>query len=166
MKKEQMEALENELSKYLRKRRIISFVLTVVFLAVGCLFTAIREATKEVVVHDYGFFSHETVTYNENYVIGILIGFLSSVIPGSVLLTDLLYCGFQTTEANTDYITVYRGLLNSRVYINGKESGIGSFLHVIDTSLTDGTKISVTVFKSLYQLAHISFSDHNPPIDL
>ncbi|MBQ2826130.1 MAG: hypothetical protein IJF13_02805 [Clostridia bacterium] len=169
MREARVEKLENELSKYLLRRRIISAILFGVFLVTGIVFASIREATKEVVVHGEGFFSYETVTYNEYYAIGIVIGFLTATVIGCILFVDLIFCRFQTTVANTHYITVYRGMNKCSVYINGEEKdsiGMLSFTNVVDTKLPDGTKISVAFSRSAFVIAHISFSDSNSPIDL
>ena len=146
MNREPVEKLEKELTYQMRKRRIISGILFVAFISVGIVFSLIREASKEVVVHGEGIFSYEFVTYNEYYAIGILIGFLTATVIGCFLFTDLLFCRFQTAEANTHYITVYRGIKKCSVYVNGVEKdniGMFSVANVVDTMLPNGTKISV-----------------------
>ena len=144
-------------------------ILFVAFLIIGIIFASIREATKEIVVHGGGIFSYETITYNENYAIGIVIGFLTASIIGCILLSDFIFCRFKTTVANNHSITVYKGMSSCSVYVNGEEKGrIGmlSLTNVVDTSLPDGTKISVAFSRSAFLIAHISFSDNNPSIDL
>ena len=169
MNREQVAKLENDLSHYLRKRRIIFGILFMAFLIMGIVFSSIREATKEVVVLGEGIFSYEIVTYNDYYVIGILIGFLTATVIGCILFSDFMFCRFQTVEVNTHYITVYKGMNKCSVYINGEEKdniGLFSFTNVVDTKLPDGTKISVAFSRSAFMIAHISFSDNNSPIDL
>ena len=166
---ERVEQLETGLSKYLQKRRIISAILFAVFLIMGIIFSSIREATKEVVIHGEGFFSYETVTYNDYYVIGIVIGFLAATMIACVLATDIFCCRFKTIAANENYITVYRGMLKCSVYVNGEEQdpiGMFSLTNVVDTKLPDGTKISIAFSRSAFMIAHVSFSDNNPPVDL
>jgi len=150
---ERVQKLEKELSQYLRKRKIRTAILFGVFLIIGVVFSALREATKEVVVHDIGFLSYETVTYNDNYVFGILIGFLTATVIGCILFSDLMFCSFKTAEVNAHYITVYRGMNKCSVYINGEEKdniGMLSFTNVVDTRLPDGTKISVAFSRSFF----------------
>jgi len=135
----------------------------------GIVFSSVREATKEVVVHGEGIFSYEIVTYNDYYIIGVLIGFLTATVMGCFLFSDFMFCRFQTTGANTHYITVYRGMNKCSVYVNGEEKGnigIFSYTNVVDTTLPNGTKISVAFNRSVFFIAHISFSDHTPSIDL
>lgn len=169
MYKEQVEELEKNLSCYLRKRRIISAILFIAFLILGIVFTSIRESTKEVVIHGEGIFSYEVVTYNDYYVIGILIGFLTATVIGCILFSDFVFCSFKTTAVNAHYITAYKGMNKCSVYVNGEEKGnigIFSFTNVVDTRLPDGTKISVAFSRSAFMIAHISFSDNHSPIDL
>ena len=170
MNKERVETLENELSQYLRKRRIILGMLFAGFLIMCIVCFLLREASKEVVEKQIGlFYSREIVVYNEAYSVGIIAGVLLATIAGCNLLVDFLSCGFQTVEANTHYITVYKGMTKYRVYINGEETGSidrYSYDHVMDTKLPDGTKVCVAFCKHAGMLAHISFSDNNPSIDL
>ena len=169
MNKERVERLEKELSGYLFKRRIIVSIMFGIFLIIGIVFSLVREATKEVVVHGEGFFSYETITYNDYYAIGIVSGFLMATVLACFLVVDLTSCRFQTTVANNHYITVYRGMNKCSVYINGEETdniGIVSFTNVVDIKIPDGTKISVAFSNSAWLIAHISFSDNNPSIDI
>ena len=169
MSEECVGKLEKDLSEYINKRRIITAILFATFLIIGIVFSSVREATKEVTIHGEGFFSYKTVSYNDYYAIGIVIGFLTATVLACVLLTDLLFCRFQTAEVNGHYITVYRGMNKCAVYINGEENdrfGMFSFTNVIDTRLPDGTKVSVAFSRSAFILAHISFSDNNPSIDI
>ena len=169
MNDERVISLEKTLSHYLLKRRIITAILFAAFLIIGIAFSTIREATKEVVVHGEGVFTFESVTYNEYCIIGILIGFLAATVIGCILFCDLLFCRFQTAEVNSHYITVYKGMNKCSVYVNGDEKGnVGMFSlsNVVDTKLPDGTKICVAFSRSAFMIAHISFSDSTPSIDI
>ena len=170
---EKKELLENTLRRQLTKKRIIQSLVFFGFLAIGILFFVLREASKEVIVHGEEFlngaFAWETVVYNENYVVGMIIGFVSASMAMVFLLTDMIFCRFGTAEANDHYITVYRGMTKNVVYVNGEEKGsvgIFSFTYVLETKLPDGVKISVTFARGAFLLAHISFSDNNPSVDL
>lgn len=170
---EKKELLEKELRKQITKRRIIQALVFLGFLAIGILFWALREASKEVIVHGEefldGIFAWESVKYNENYVVGMIIGFVGASMAMVFLLTDMIFCRFDTAEANGHYITAYRGMTKNVVYVNGEEKermGIFSFAHVLETKLPDGVKISVTFCRGAFLLAHITFSDNNPSVDL
>ncbi|MBP3347825.1 MAG: hypothetical protein J6L92_03625 [Clostridia bacterium] len=169
MNEQRVENLEKEITRYVTKRRIITAVLFVVFLAMGIAFSAIREATKEVTVVGEGYFSYEIVNYNDNYVIGIMLGFLTATVLGCILFTDAVFCRFNTAAVNGHFVTVYRGMNKCSVYIDGEEVdniGMFSFTNAVDTRLPDGTKVSVAFNRSAFMIAHVSFSDNNPPIDL
>jgi hypothetical protein len=169
MNEEQIKDFEKRLSNHAIRRRVITAAFMIIFLIIGIVFWSQREASREVIVHGEGLLSYETVTYNNDYAVGIVIGFVTAMLIGCFLFTDLLCCRFRTAEANGHYITVYRGMMKCSVYINGEEKdsiGMGSFTNVIDTRMPDGTKISVAFSRGAFMIAHISFSDNNPPIDL
>lgn len=169
MNEEPIKAFEKRLSNHATKRRVITAALMIVFLVIGIVFWSLREASREVIVHGEGWFSYETVTYNNDYAVEIVIGFVTAMLIGCFLFTDLLCCRFRSVEANGHYVTVYKGMIKCSVYINGEEKdaiGIGSFTNVIDTKLPDGTKISVAFSRGAFMIAHISFSDNNPSVDL
>ena len=116
-----------------------------------------------------GIFAWESVRYNENYVIGMIIGFVGGAMAIVFLLTDMIFCRFDSTEANGHYITAYRGMTKNIVYVNGEEKdrvGMFSITYVLETKLPDGVKISVTFARGAFLLAHITFSDNNPSVDL
>ena len=170
---EKKELLEKELRKQITKRRIIQALVFLGFLAIGILFWALREASKEVIVHGEefldGIFAWESVKYNENYVVGMIIGFVGASMAMVFLLTDMIFCRFDSTEANGHQITAYRGMTKNIVYVNGEEKdrvGMVSFTYVLETKLPDGVKISVTCARGAFLLAHITFSDNNPSVDL
>ena len=170
---EKKELLEKELRKQQIKTRIIQVLVFLGFLAIGIVFWALREASKEVIVHGEefmdGIFAWESVRYNENYVIGMIIGFVGGAMAIVFLLTDMIFCRFDSTEANGHYITAYRGITKNIVYVNGEEKdrvGMFSFTYVLETKLPDGVKISVTFARGAFLLAHITFSDNNPSVDL
>ena len=65
---EKKEQLENDLRKQRTKTRIIQALVFLAFLAIGIVTWALREASKEVIVHGEefldGIFSWESVKYN------------------------------------------------------------------------------------------------------
>ena len=170
---EKKELLENTLRKQITKTRIIQALVFFGFLAIGIVFWSLREASKEVIVHGdeflNGAFAWKTVEYNENYVVGMIIGFVGASMAMVFLLTDMIFCRFDTAEANGHYITAYRGMTKNVVYVNGEEKesvGMFSFTYVLETKLPDGVKIGVTFARGAFLLAHITFSDNNPSVDL
>ena len=94
---EKKELLENTLRKQLIKKRIMQALVFFGLLAIGIVFWALREASKEVIVHGdeflNGALSWETVRYNENYVVGMIIGFVGASMAMVFLLTDMFFAG-------------------------------------------------------------------------
>ncbi|MBQ7389938.1 MAG: hypothetical protein IJW02_02380 [Clostridia bacterium] len=166
---ERLEALEKRLRKHILVRRLITLAVFIALLAIGIVFGSLREATKEVVVHGEGIFSYETVSYNNDYAVGIVIGILGATMTGCILLSDLILSRFATTEANGHYLTVSKGMIKCEVYVDGELAGtigVSSFTNVVDTRLPDGTKAAVAFSKGALTIAHVSFSDNNPSVDL
>ncbi len=166
--KEKLNQLEIKLHKIITKRRIIEGVLSLVFtiLWVTCYF--LRENSK-VVTTIGEIFTYRQVTYNNNYIIGVVIGLMFGMLALVLFLTDLIMCRFASTEANGHYITVYRGLIYSILYINGEEVGrLGGFIwnNVIEATLPDGVKVTTSIQRAFFCLAHISYSDHNQSVDI
>ncbi len=167
-KEELKEKLENELTKKIRKRRIIIGSVFIVFLVIGILFIVLRESSKEIIIHG-DIFKWEQVVYKHDYLFFILTGFLGAVFAFCVLFGDFLGSRFETTKVNGHYLTIYRGIFESIVYINGEEKErlvITNFSNVIETKLPDGVKVIIAFSRSVLFTAHISFSDNNKSIEI
>ena len=68
--------LENGLKSRIRKLRIVETILSIVFLVIAVTFTALRDESKVVEEIGYGIFTYQSVTYNNDYLWGILVGVL------------------------------------------------------------------------------------------
>jgi len=90
-KEELKEKLENELTKKIRKRRIITGSVFIVFLVIGILFTVLRESSKEIIIHG-DIFKWEEVVYKHDYLFFILTGFLGAVFAFCVLFLTEYIC--------------------------------------------------------------------------
>lgn len=75
------EALERDLIKRTKHRRFIETVFLLIFTIIITVFSALREASKEITVIDIGFISHETVRYNSRGTWGINLFFNSFIRP-------------------------------------------------------------------------------------
>ena len=166
MNKEKTEILEGKLRKKLIIRRVIIGLFIIIFAALGITCYTLREQSREVTVHGSGIFTYETVTYNDSYVFGVVIGVWGAVMAPVLLLLDLAFSRFATVEVNGNYITVYRGTLRCIVYVNGEENDNIFYERVVDLRLPDGVKATVSFYRGALLLAHISFSDSNPSVDL
>ena len=155
--------LENELKTRIRNRRIVEAVLSVVFLVIAVTFTALRDESKVVEEIGLGIVSYQSVTYNNDYLWGILVGVLGLIPSVLFLLADLLCSKVVTFKVNRDYITFYRGLVHTKLYVNGAEKGSIAYGYYFEAPLSDGTK--VTVMRGKWS-AHCVFSNGHPPIDV
>ena len=64
--------LEKQLSRKQFKRRMIFGILSIVFIIMCIMSLVLREASKEVIIHDImGIYSWEEEIYNDNYIICI-----------------------------------------------------------------------------------------------
>lgn len=172
MNKLQTEQLEARLRNKIRRRRLITLLVAILFLAMGIVGFALKEATKEVTVKEIEIQgvvlgTQEYVEYDHGLDTLMAIGYSFAMTVGAFLFADVISSRFATVEANGHFITVYRGMLGYYVFINGEERDSSfSFMHVVDTTLPDGVKISVSFYRGALMIGHISFSDHNPPIDI
>ncbi len=162
---------EKQLRKKDRYRRLIEGVLTGVLLAVGILFWYLRESTKEVILHEGFYFipGWEEVNYNDNYVPFILLGFLGAFCIGVFWLIDLMMCRFATIQKDLHQITIYRGMLHEIVYVDGAEKGRiepFSFTNVAEVRLANNVKVTVSFQRGIFHIAHVSFSDDTPSIEV
>ncbi len=160
--------LEERLRKKLRLRRVILGISAIVLFIVGAVCSSLREATREVIVHDYGFFTRDEIVYNNVYVPFIAIGFLGMLAAAVSLLTDFLSCRFETIEVNGYHVTVYRGAIGNYVYVDGEEKDRleTSYRNHIEITLPDGTTVNFSFGRSMLEWCHISFSDGRESIDL
>lgn len=162
---------EKQLSKKDTKRRLIEGGLTLFFFVLFIVFYSLREATKEVIIHEgYLFFpSWEETNYNNVYVPFIVLGALGGVGSGCFLLSDLIFCRYETVEKDLHCITIHRAMLYSIVYIDGKEvDRLGPVFvsHVVETRLPNNIRVTISFSRAVWYLAHISFSDDTPSIEI
>ena len=165
---------EKSLSKRQSKRRLVEVIIMIAFaaLCIACLY--LREATKEVIIHEGRLpsLNWEEVTYKNGYMPFFALGLCFALSAGSILLVDLLYCRFATVpvlQKELHHITVYRGICHQTVYVDGVEKGrIGlfSFTNVVEVWLPERVKVSVCFSYTWWFLAHIFFSDDTATIEV
>ena len=155
--------LENELKKRIRKRRIGSAVLSIVFLTIIIVFGVLYAQSKVVEEIGFGPIKHQSVTYNRNFTWGILVGVLGLTFSGIFLIADCIFSQAITFETGGDYITFYRGFVHTNLYVNGEERDNISFGYHLEAKLSDGTKVNVALGK---WSAHFTFSNGRSPIDI
>ena len=156
--------LENELKMRIRKRRIAEAVLTVIFLTVTIVFNILYEQSAVVEEIGFGSFKHQIITRNSNFMLGIIIGCFGLIPSIIFLMGDIVSSKYVTFEISGDYVTFYRGVFGTDLYINGEyKDGLLLFGYYLDATLSDGTKIHVALSK---WRAHFTFSNGHPSMDL
>jgi len=161
--------LEKRLKKKIRLRRSVETAVLLIFSVIAIVFSSLREASKEITVIDSGFFSYESISYNENYSVGIIFGALAAAIALSILISDLLLLRCVSHDTGIYHITLYRGFSRNTVYVDGEEKGEHGFFSyspVVEAKLDNGTKITVSFLHGVFFVAHISFSDNTPSVEI
>lgn len=155
---------ERSLSNRIITRRLITGCLALVFLALFILFFFLREASRTVIVHGTGFsmISWTEVKYEDSYIPFIIISLIGGVISSIFLIVDLIMCGHKTIRKDQHCITLYRGISHNAVYVDGQEKGrMGPFSHsnVVEVWLPNRVRVTVSFSRSIWYMAHVSFSD-------
>ena len=155
--------LDNALRTHIKKRRTIEVVLSVIFLTTIIIFSILYGQSKVVEEIGWGPIKHQFVSYNYDFTWGILVGYLGFVISSIFLIGDLVFSKLKTFEINSDYITLYRGINHTNLYINGEKKDSITLGYYLEATLSDRTKVNVALGK---WSAHITFSNGHPPIDV
>ena len=155
--------LENELRVRIRRGRMVEAILCVIFLIITIGFAVAREQSKVIEEIGWGPMKHQSVTYNENFQWGIMVGVLGITICAIYLIGDLVFTKLNTVELYGDYITFYRGGLHTNLYVNGecKDSVVTGYY--LEATLSDKTKVNVALGR---WTAHMTFTNGHPPIDV
>ncbi len=156
--------LENELKTRISKRRIIEAVLSLAFLIVIIVFAVLYVRSKEVeVLADAGCVKYISVTWNYNLAWGILVGALGFISCLIFWICDFVFTKLVTFEINGDFVTFYRGIVHTNLYVNGEQKAGISVGYYLEAPLSDRTKVNVALGK---WSAHFTFSNGHPPIDV
>jgi len=155
--------LEKRLKAHIRKRRIIEAALSAVFLIILIVFAVLYEQSKTVEEIAWGPITHQSVTYNKDFLWGIMVGVLGYIPFVIFLIADFIFPKIVTFEINDDYITFYRGLIHTNLYINGELNDSITFGYYLEATLSDRTKVNVALGK---WSAHFTFTNGHPPIDV
>lgn len=164
---------EIQLTKHIFKRRLITALIFGAFLLLAATFGILREVTKEHIDHCVGtggfVASWTEIKYNESYAILMVLSILCSVFPGSCLLVDFLLGSYRTIQKDLYHITVYRGMLHNILYVDGQEMARiepFSHTHIAEAHLPDGVRVTVSFGRGVWLLAHISYSDNTPSVEV
>lgn len=158
------EILEKNLRKQIKKTRLIEAAVCAVSLILLIFFWVGYEQSKVIDELVWGSaLVHQSVTYNTDWLWGILPCALILIVSSVFLMCDLIFTRLDTVEVNGSYLTLYRGW-SVKLYVDGelKDSLILSG-HYLETTLPDRTRVTVSLGK---WSAHITFSNGRSPIDL
>ncbi len=152
--------LENNLKARIKKIRLIEAAVCVVSFALTIFFWVMYEQSRVV---EEVIFGYQSVTYNTDWLWGILPCALILTVSFIVLSCDLIYTKLDTIEVNGYYVTLYRGYRTS-LYVDGElKDSLVLAGYYLEATLPDRTKITVSLGR---WSAHMTFSDGRRPIDL
>ena len=162
------------LEQRLLKRKIIRLaaiaVLAILLFVAGTVCYSIREESREVVTHQVGYHTWETVTYDDSLIPLIALSIGGGIVAIFYIFLDFMICRYETLSVNGHFLTVYRGPGAAVVYVDGEERGrLGVFewaSPVVEARLPDGVKATVTFGRTPWVMAHVSYSDNNPSVEI
>ena len=155
--------VEVKLRGQIKKRRFIEAVISGVAAVVAIVFTVLYYSSMETEQTVIGYITHTSVTYNYDLAWGILAGALIATPAIIVLICDLLFCKLVTFEIKSDFLTFYREISRTQIYVNGQLDSTCSLDYHMEAHLSDGTTVNVALGK---WSAHMTFSNGHPPIDI
>ena len=156
--------LEWELNRRIQKRRRMTAVICVISALVMIAFAVAYEQSRTVKEVGEGIFHYTSITYNYNLSFGILAGALVFIPAVLCLITDCLFCRVATVEVSGHYVTLYRGPVDTKLYIDGEcADELFLFGYYLEGTLPGGAKVNVALGK---WSAHITFSNGWPSVDV
>ena len=156
--------LETMLKKRIKRHRIIELALSALFFVLLAVFALLYWQSREVKEVGFWLLKHQTVSYNDNYLWGVLAGVLGLTFSGVFLVSDLLFCKVRTVEVGVDHLTLYRGLARTHLYINGTlQDSLSAFGYYLEGTLSDRSKVNVALSK---WSAHLTFSNRHEAVDM
>ena len=166
---EQTNDLERFLKKKKTRRIIITSLVAFVFGCLGIVFSILYLASAEKIVIDGGFFGdYEYVTYNYDYVSGMIFPFLIAFY-NLIFLLIICFTNYRVLKIEEDYLTVARGIFHCYVYLNGQEIaklfGNRYYPPTYFLELKGGTKVHIR-FGGSNNNASINYSKDLKNIDL
>ncbi len=155
--------LDKELRTHVKKRKIIVGIICVILFIIAISFTIAYEHSKVIEEIDYFFGKYQSVSYNKNLIWGIMIGWVPLIPLVIVLICDFVFTKIVTIEVGENYVTFYRGLLHTNLYVNGEYKNGLIFGYYLECSLPDGTKVNAALGK---WSAHLTFTNGYPSVDV
>jgi hypothetical protein len=166
--RDKVRRLESELSQKKRNRKIIRWAMFLLFATLIIVFSVLFKNSKEIVIIGE-YVPVELEKYNYGYLTGIIFSVFGLIFSIVLLVIDYLFCRFGTVEANGHYVTVFKKYTGNVVYVNGE---FNNKFHMISIKLFYNVKlpndvtVKITFLWPPLRLAHFSFTDGTPSIEL
>ena len=92
-----------------------------------------------------------------------MVGLLGLIPSVWFLLMDFLIAKIVSVKVGHDVITFYRGAFGSTLYINGEQKDSKRYARYLESTLSDGTYVTVMVRGT--RKGRFIFSNGHPPIE-
>lgn len=155
-------SLEEQLKRHIRKRRITEALLCLLFLAIAIGFTVAYENSRFVDEIDFGFYIHQSVSYNYDLGFGVLAGGMGLLVCICFLLADLFCCKLVSFQIGNDRLIFYSGFTRPTLYINNTAHH-AQRAHYLEAPLSDDSRVIASLGK---WSSHISFTNGHPAMDI
>lgn len=155
-------SLEDQLKRHIHRRRITEALLCLFFLAIAIGFAVAYENSRFVDEIDFGFYTHQSVSYNYDLAFGILAGVMGLFFCGCFLLVDLFCCKVASIQVGNDHLVFYIGFSRPTLYINNTAHH-AQRAHYLEAPLSDDSKVIVSLGK---WSSHISFTNGYPAVNI
>ncbi len=146
--------------------------MILLFAALVYIFHYLWENHTQIVYHEPmppRYEAWESVEQNPLYLFIFVISLVFSEFSAICLIFDLIFCRFKTIVKGDQHLTIYRGLFHHRVYVDGVEKGFHCFpmyTNVIEVWMANRVRVTVTLSRNFWYMAHISFSDHTASVEI
>ncbi len=166
MEKNTHSNLENELHLKIRKIKLITLAVALLFTVLFIIFMVIRENTKIVTEYESGvpfIGGYKSVTYNNTY--SLIAGFCFIVFMMSFvfLLCECIFTRVNCVSVCGSDIILYRGPFSIILYVDGNEASRSRYF--LEAPLANGETVTVSLSRNTL-FAHMSFSGGHQAIDL
>ena len=160
------EELERKLTKRIRKRRLIEMLIFVISLVMSVVFIIAWETTKKKVriegfIIEYTYYEYKGI-WVPFIVLFVIIYWISLV----CLILDFVLIRYKSLEKDGYHITIYRGMLASSMYFDGNKVDEITFSQVMEAYLPNGKRVTASIYRGVFSLAHVSFSDSTPSVEI
>ena len=142
--------LEKELKTYIRKRRILEAIVCVTAFAILIA----------------SFINWQQSQFMDEIPLGVMLGSFVLGVSGYLLVKDFMLSNVVTARVKEDYVTFYRGVCYTKLYVNGEckdSAGMRYYMYQMKATLSDNTKVYVAIGR---YGAHISFENGRTPIEV